>query len=126
CHIAYGTDFKSRRLERPDCRVATGTRSLNTHFQCPHAGFARAITGRQRGLLRGERRAFSGTFEPESAGARPTHDVTFHIRDRDGRVVERGLNMGYTARHDLLLFFLCALFFGLSSHLVWSPFMSSP
>src|SRR6516164_5706259 len=115
-HVANSAYLQSCGLQSTNCRISARTRSFYTHFQRPHAGFASTICGGQCRLLRGERCPFARPFEAERTGAGPAHDVAFHICDRHGGVVERRLNVGDTGRYNLLLFFLCALFLGLTSH----------
>jgi hypothetical protein len=43
--------------------------------------------------LRSVRRAFTRTFEPNLAGARPADHVAFHVGNGHDRVVERGKHM---------------------------------
>src|SRR5262245_19416314 len=118
--MGYGRDvsdcpyFQSCSLQRPNSRIPPGSRPFDINFQCPHSGFTRPVRRGQCSLLCGEWGAFSRTFEAERSRARPAHDVTFHVRDRDRGVVERRLDMRNTRRNDLLFFFLCTLFLGLS------------
>src|SRR5262249_10795468 len=76
-----------------------------------------AIACRQSGLLRGEGSALSRPLEAQCAGARPAHDIAFHIGNRDCGVVERGLDVRDTGGHDLLLFFFFFPLLWFASHM---------
>ena len=92
-------------VDGTNCRFATTARSLYAHFALLHAGlhgFARSLIGR---LLRRERSAFARSAETTRARGRLRDQVSFEIRNRDHRIVERRRNVRDTSRDILLLFF---------------------
>src|SRR5438132_8153654 len=118
CHVADRAHFESCGLQGADRGIASGTRALHVDFERPHSRFTRAVRRGHSGLLRGEWRSFSGTLEAKRPRAGPAHDVAFEIGYRDGRVVERRLDVGHARRNDPLFLLLGTLLLGLTCHLV--------
>src|SRR2546425_2236772 len=98
-HIADQVDLHPRRLERPDGRLAAGTRPLHVYLHLLHA-MLDCLAGRRFGgqpCRKG--RALAGALEPRGAGAGPGQHVPLGISDRHDRVVERGLNVRHARGH---------------------------
>src|SRR6476659_6659162 len=96
-------DLDAGVLDRPDRGLATGARALHHDVDPAHTvlhGPARRGLGRE---LRHERRALAGALEADVAGRRPRQHVALLVRDRDDRVVERGLDVRDAVR-DVLAF----------------------
>src|SRR5262249_45181715 len=103
--------LEPRRLQAADGRLASRARALHPDFDFLHAlrqHFARARFG---GELRRERRALARAFVAHLAGARPRHDLSVWIGDRDDGVVEGRLHVRDAAHGDDLLFLLASLGF---------------
>src|SRR5438132_5408236 len=110
-HIADQVDLQPRRLERPDGRLAAGTRPLHVYLHLLHA-MLDCLAGRRFGgqpCRKG--RALAGALEPRGAGAGPGQHVPLRISNRHDRVVERGLNMRHAHGH-IPPFFLSPFAFG--------------
>src|SRR5437588_6660737 len=109
-HISNGANFQPRRLQCPYSGITSRTGPLHIHLERTHARFTGAVGGGQCSLLRCKGRPLSRTLETKRAGAGPAHDITFQIRYRDRRVIERRLNVGYARRHNPLFLLLCTFF----------------
>src|SRR5262245_22527688 len=118
CRVSYRPHFQTCGLQRTNRRIAPRPRSFDIDFQTPHSRFARTVGRRQGRLLCRKRSPFSRPFEAECAGARPTHDITFHVGDRHRGVIKGRLNMRDSCRDDSLFFLLCTLLLGLSHYLL--------
>src|SRR4026207_2449302 len=92
----HGLQRTNRRLTaRPWALHPDVDRAKSIRFR----GVARA----HRGLRRGKRRPLPGPLEADAPRTRPRDHVAFGVRDRDLRVVERGVNVHQPVMHDALL-----------------------
>src|SRR5437867_1339808 len=112
-HVLDPGDLETRRGERTDRRLATGSRALHEDVHPLEAVLLRAPRRLLGGELRGERRGLAGALEPHVAGARPAQRVSLLVGDRDDRVVERRLDVRLPVQDVLLLPTLRLLRFGL-------------
>jgi len=97
CHVLDQGYIETGRLKRAYCRFPACTGSLNVYFHLFYTHvhrFPRASLSRK---LRGKRGALSAAGKTRRPGASPGYDVTGSVRDRHDRVVERSLNMSYSA-----------------------------
>src|SRR3954470_3558555 len=101
--VADRFHFEADSLQRTDCRLAAGTRTLDADVERAHADGLRGVAGVQRRLRRRERRALARALEADPAGARPRDDVALGVGDRHGRVVERRVDVRQPVVHDALL-----------------------
>src|SRR6478736_4575264 len=101
--VGDGADFEAGRLERTDRLLPAGARTLHVDLDLAHAVLHRTLggaVGRQGG---GIGRALAGALEAGRAGRAPADDRAVEVRDRDDRVVERGLDVNMPLRDVLLL-----------------------
>src|SRR5262245_24460798 len=87
-------DGQASSLERRDGAFAATTRAVHANFDFLHAEFRSLLGTLLRGHLPGKRRAFARALETSRAGAGPAQGVTFRVRDRDRRIVERRADVG--------------------------------
>src|SRR5580704_14153328 len=102
-HIANRGDRKPNRLQRTQCGFAPGTGPFDLDVEGAHAMLHRLASGVLGSDLRSIRGRFSRPFETLAARRGPRDRIALGIRDRDHRVVERGVHMG-RARCDVLTF----------------------
>src|SRR5579859_1300717 len=119
-NVANQNNVQPRGGERADRGFAAGTGPLYAHFDALHAVLvARDARGRQRGLLRGVRRALARTLEADGAGGRPAHGASVGIGDGDLRVVERRSHVHDTVRDNAALTLLLEFFLALCGRFSW-------
>src|SRR5262245_39631597 len=85
--------LEPRRLQAADGRLASRARALHPDFDFLHALRQHFACAGFRRELRRERRALARALVAHLAGARPRHDLTVRIGDRDDGVVEGRLHM---------------------------------
>src|SRR5262249_27230012 len=93
-------------LQSADRRLAAGSRPADPDFDAAYAMVARHVGGVHGRLLRGKRRAFARSPEPERARTLPGENVARLVRDGHDRVVEGGLDMHDSERNVLALLLL--------------------
>src|SRR3990172_4287783 len=103
CHVADAGDLNAGGLERADRRFASAARALDAHVHLPETMVDGPTGGRLGGQAGGVGRALAGALEAGGAGAGPGEHVAVGVRERDGGVVEAGLDEGQPNRHVLLL-----------------------
>src|SRR5476651_2051291 len=102
-HVADRGDRETDRLQRTQRGLTSRTRAAHLDLQGAHAmlhGLAARALGRHLG---GERRGLARALEALLARRRPGDGVALGVRDRDDRVVERGVHVS-DARDDVLAF----------------------
>ena len=92
-----------------DSRPAPGPETPNFHGAEPV--FLHLVRRRQGRLLRGKGSALARAAESERARTRPGQHIAERIGERDNRVIEGGLNVHDTVRHNLLFLLLQGFFF---------------
>src|SRR5690349_13689639 len=107
--VADQIDPQPRPLQRADRGFTSRSRSVHIDVHLTHAAFHGFPGGRFARALRGKRRAFSRSFEPLIARARPDDRVAAHVGNRHDRVVERGLDVSDPALNDPALFLFALL-----------------
>ena len=93
-----GFHFEAGGFERGDRAFAAAARAFHFHFYFFDAVLLGFVGRLLSGHLAGERRAFAAALETARAGAGPAERVAFGICDRDGRVIERRLDVSDTDR----------------------------
>src|SRR6056297_298958 len=101
-HVLDVGHAESHRVQRADGRFATRAGALDAHFDVLDAVLRRGVAGLLGGDLRGERRALARTTKTATAGGGPGQRVALAVRDRDDRVVERGVDVRNGVHHLLL------------------------
>src|SRR4249919_1103125 len=101
--VGDGADFQAGSLQRADGLLATGARTLHVDLDLAHAVLHRAARGAVSRQGRGIRGALAGALEAGDAGGAPADDRPVEVRDRDDRVVERGLDVDVPLGDVLLL-----------------------
>ena len=92
-HVSDETDLESRRLQRPEGGLATGSGPFEIDLNRAHAvihGLARRVLRRH---LSGEGSALAGASETGTSSSRPTKCVTLAISNGNDRIIKRGMNM---------------------------------
>src|SRR4051794_36308543 len=100
--VLDGADLEADRTQGPDRRLAARTRTLDEDVDLLHAVLHRPATGGLSSHLRSERGGLAGALEADGAGRGPRDDRPGGVGDRDDRVVERALDVGF-AHGDVLL-----------------------
>ena len=83
-------------LQCGDRAFATRAWAFDTNFNVTHAKLAGLFSSLLSRTLTSERGALATTLESTGSGTGPTQGVTLGIGNRDGRVVERCMNVGDT------------------------------
>src|SRR5579863_8325049 len=97
---------QARRGQRTYRRFAARPRSLQSHFNGPHAVVASPTGGSQSSLLSGKRCALPRSFEPQRTRAGPSNHPPVLVRDTYQGVVKARLNVNHSMRHNPLFFLL--------------------
>ena len=98
-HIFNRLHVQAGGLQGGDGAFATGARPLHPHIDIFHAEFHRLLGGLLRGALAGEGGALAAPLEAAGAGAGPAERVALGVGDRDGRIVERRLDVSDADRN---------------------------
>src|SRR6185437_15927863 len=93
-HVLDRTDLQAGRLQRPDGGLPARARTLDEDVDLAHAVLHGAARRGFRRHLRGVRRGFARSLEPDLTRGRPRDDVAGRVGDRDDRVVERAPDVG--------------------------------
>src|SRR3954451_24981713 len=101
--VLDGADLEADGTQGADRRLAARTRALHEDVDLLHAVVHRPATGGLGGHLRGERGGLARALEADGAGRRPRDHRTGRVGDRDDRVVERALDVGFALGDVLLL-----------------------
>ncbi len=111
---------QASRLQCRDGAFATASGAFDANFHVTHSKLAGFFGGLLSRTLTGKGRAFSAAFESAGTSTRPTKRVAFGVRDGDGRVVERCMNVS-NAAGDIAsdAFFLVCLCHGKGSLSGW-------
>lgn len=95
-YILNQFDIQSRCLKRRDRTFATAAGALDSDFHITHSEFRCLLGGLLGRTLAGKGGAFSAAFESARSRTGPTQRVAFGVRNRDGRVIERRMNVRHT------------------------------
>src|SRR3954471_2074793 len=101
--VLDGLHLQSGRCESLNRGLATAARTLDADVHALHSRaqrLARSLLGGHRGR---ERRALLRSLESRLSGRAPRDRVAVHVRDRDGRVVERRRDVRDAFRLDRAL-----------------------
>src|SRR5882757_7825429 len=101
--VGDGADLEAGRLERTDRLLTAGARTLHVDLDLAHAVLHRTL---RCAVSRQGCRVWSALARPLEAGhtgRAPADDRAVEVRDRDDRVVERGLDVNVPLRDVLLL-----------------------
>src|SRR4051812_43732226 len=101
--VLDGADLEADRAQGPDRRLAARARALDEDVDLLHAVVHRATPGGLGGHLRGVRGGLARALEADGAGRGPRDHRTGRVGDRDDRVVERALDVGFALGDVLLL-----------------------
>src|SRR5579864_2310391 len=91
--------------------LAAGTRAADADIDAAHAVIACHVRGVHRRLLRGKRRPFARSPEPEGSRTLPRQNVAVHVGYRHDRVIEGRLHIRQPMRYVLALLLLERLLF---------------
>src|SRR5436305_875008 len=93
-HVLYPEHLETRRLQRPDRGVTSGSGTLHVYLDLLEAVLESLASGCVGGHLGSERRRLARSLEAGTAGGLPRDHVALTIGQRHDRVVERGLDVG--------------------------------
>src|SRR6201991_2573364 len=102
CDVLDGADLEADRTQGTDRGLAARARALHEDVDLLHAVVHRPTTRGLGGHLGGERGGLARALEADGAGRGPRDHRTTGVGDRDDRVVERALDVGF-ALSDVLL-----------------------
>ncbi len=110
-HVFNQLDIESSGLQRSDRAFATRTWALDPHFYIAHPKLSRLLGCLLSSALASERSAFAAALETRGSSSRPAKRIALGVGDRDGRIVERRVNVHDSIRDvasdTLLLVGLC-------------------
>src|SRR5436190_3835388 len=101
--VLDGADLEADRTQGTDRRLAARARTLDEDVDLLHAVLHRPTTRGLGGHLRGVRGGLARALEADGAGRGPRDHRTGRVGDRDDRVVERALDVGFALSDVLLL-----------------------
>src|SRR3954454_21811510 len=101
--VLDGADLEADGTQGADRGLAAGTRTLDEDVDLLHAVVHRATSGGLGSHLGGVRGGLARALEADGAGRGPRDHRTGRVGDRDDRVVERALDVGFALSDVLLL-----------------------
>src|SRR3954464_3193147 len=101
--VLDGADLEADRTQGPDRGLAARARALDQDVDLLHAVVHRPTPGGLGGHLGGVRGGLARALEADGAGRGPRDHRTGRVGDRDDRVVERALDVGFALSDVLLL-----------------------
>lgn len=107
--IFNGLDRQSCRLKCRDGAFSARPRSLNPDFHFLNPEFRGLFRCLLSSTLAGEGGAFAAALKTTRPSTRPTQGISLDVRNRYGRVVERGFDMSDRHRHVPASSFLSTL-----------------
>src|SRR4051812_5900847 len=101
--VLDGADLEADRTQGADRGLAAGPGALDEDVDLLHAVVHRTTPGGLGSHLGGVRRGLARALEADGAGRGPRDHRTGRVGDRDDRVVERALDVGFALGDVLLL-----------------------
>src|SRR3954468_21331080 len=112
-HVFNGPNFNSRCGQRPDRRLASRSRSTDSHFYSSDPMIARHIGSVTGSLLRREWSAFARPAKTQRARTLPREHIPGLVADGHNGVIEGRLNVHHAKRHVFAFLLLEGLFLAL-------------
>jgi len=101
-------NLKPRIVQRPNSRLASGSRALDHHLQISQSIFRGRFARLRRCYLSGEWRALAGTLEAARSRRRPGESIPLSIRNGNQCIVERRMYMNNSIANSAPNALLCS------------------